>query len=150
MTRQPDLSEMDEYYERTRRPLVRIPDNRIGRMGCGCLLMAWFIALLLPCAMIWLAFGNSITLQHGDIPEPDQHPRFQIQLIMESDNRGLKITSSHITSTQADDLCIQNQVDYWLWQSDSSAAPATYCQCYERADDQAAWQFTRQIEGTCP
>jgi hypothetical protein len=140
MTDENQVDELADYYENSRKPLFTIPKNPIGRLGCGFGLLLWFIVLLLPCAMIFLAMGNTISIPNGNIPEPEQHPRFEIQLIMEIDNRGFK------TETK---LCINNDANYLLWQSDETAEDSQYCQCYERRDAASNWRFEEQYAGQC-
>lgn len=147
MTEEQQVDELAEYYENSRKPLFRIPKNPLGRLGCLVLVLLWFMVLLLPCGMIYLATGNSITIPNGDIPEPEQHPRLEIQLIMEIENRGLKLSSSSIASQSETELCINSSANYLLWQSDESATNSQYCQCYQRVDE--SWQFTEQYEGQC-
>ncbi|MGJ3240479.1 MAG: hypothetical protein ACFE0Q_17355 [Anaerolineae bacterium] len=151
MSQQPDQqpSDMDEYYQRTRKPLFTIPTSRVGRFGCGLVLMIWFVVLLLPITMLWLAVGNTISIPHFNIPEPELHPRFEVQLVMEIGNRGLKLTTTHISEQADTAICLENRVNYWLWQSDLTATPATYCQCYQRDNSASPWVFTEQIEATC-
>lgn len=149
MTQQPDMSEMDEYYERTRKPLFTVPDSLLGRAGCGVLVIVWFFVMLLPIAMLWLAFGNTIAIPQPNVPEPEQHPRLAIQLIMEIDNRGLKFTRSAVATADDTALCLESNINYALWQSDASAAPAIYCQCYTRPSTDADWQYERQLESAC-
>ncbi|MEO1646193.1 MAG: hypothetical protein AAFR67_13465 [Chloroflexota bacterium] len=149
MTQHPDMSEMDEYYERTRKPLFTLPDSPAGRAGCGALIALWFVVMLLPLAMMWLAFGNALTIPQPNAPEPDQQPRFQIELIMSIDNRGLKFTSSQVAQSADTTLCMESDTSYALWQSDDTATPATYCQCYTRQTTEDDWQFDRQLESAC-
>lgn len=149
MTEEQQVDELAQYYEESRKPLFRIPKHPLGRLGCGVLLVLWFAILLLPCAMIYLATGGSITIPNSNIPEPEQHPLFEIQLIMEVDNRGLKLSNSGIASETANQLCITSSVNYLLWESDSSASNSQYCQCYERADAEAEWIYSEQYEGVC-
>ena len=149
MTQQPDMSEMDEYYEQTRKPLFNIPNSPFGRFIFGILLVFWFIILLLPCGMLWLAVGNTITIARNNVPEPELHPRLEIQLIMEIDNRGLKFTSTDIDQRDDLNICIENNIDYFLWENDTSAVPASYCQCYQREDTESDWEFMEQLETAC-
>mgnify|MGYP006979900197 CR=1 FL=1 len=149
MTQKPDMSEMDEYYERTRKPLFKMPTSRAGRFGCGVLIMVWFLILLLPCAMVWLATGNTLSIPRNNVPEPELHPALEIQLIMEIDNRGFKITGTNINRIDDLNLCIENNINYLLWESDTTASPATYCQCYQRQDNQSEWEFLQQLESAC-
>lgn len=149
MTQQPDMSEMDEYYNETRKPLFNLPTSKFGRFGCGVLLVLWFIFLTLPCAMIWLAVGNTITVPHANIPEPELHPRLEIQLIMQIDNRGLKFTTTSISESDTLNICVENNINYFLWESDSSATSAIYCQCYQRESTESEWNFVQQLESVC-
>lgn len=143
------LSEMDEYYARTRRSLFR-PTTLRGKIGCGVLLVLWFVLLLLPCAMFWLATGHTFTIAHGgDVPEAEQHPRFEIRLIMETDNRGLQLFSSHVVRNGDNLLCVQADVNYILWQSSEDTPAVVYCDCYERSDTESMWLFVGTTNSTC-
>jgi hypothetical protein len=149
MTDENQVDELAEYYENSRKPLFSVPKNPLGRLGCGLLLVVWFVVLLLPCAMIYLAMGYTIFIPNGAIPEPEQHPRFEIQLIMEIDNRGFKLSSSSIASETESRLCINNDANYLLWQSDETAQDSQYCQCYERRTVESSWRFDEQYAGQC-
>lgn len=149
MTQQPDMTEMDEYYERTRKPLFTTPTSRVGRFGCGVIVFAWFLLLLTPCAMIWLGMGNTLSIPRVNVPEPELHPALEVQLIMEIDNRGLKFTTTGVNQSGDLNLCIQNNINYLLWESDTNSTPASYCQCYQRQDNQSDWEFTQQLESVC-
>lgn len=140
---------MDDYYERSRKPLFTIPKHPLGRLGCGLVLVGWFLLLLLPCAMIWLAVGNTITVPNNNLPEPEQHPAFQVQLLMEAKNRGLLIHTSGIANQSDEQLCIANSVNYLLWESDRTASDTQYCQCYTRPSVESAWEYSEQYEGLC-
>jgi hypothetical protein len=147
MSEEQQVDELAEYYENSRKPLFRIPQNPLGRLGCMAALVLWFAVLLLPCAMIYLAMGNSITIANNNIPEPEQHPLLELHLIMEIKNRGFRLSSSGIASQTESQLCINNSVTYLLWASDASATDSQYCQCYEAAN--GTWQFTEQYAGQC-
>jgi hypothetical protein len=149
MTEENQVDELADYYENSRKPLFTIPKHPLGRLGCGLLLIVWFMVLLLPCAMIYLAMGYTIFIPNGTIPEPEQHPRFEIQLIMEIENRGFKLSSSSIASETETQLCINNEANYLLWQSDETAQDSQYCQCYERRNVESSWRFDEQYAGQC-
>jgi hypothetical protein len=149
MTEENQRDELADYYENSRKPLFRMPKHPLGRLACGLVLIVWFLFLLLPCAMIYLAMGNPITIPNGSIPEPEQHPRFGIQLIMEIENRGLKLSSSSIASETETRLCIENRATYLLWEKDETATDSQFCQCYERSSADAAWNYIEQYEGQC-
>lgn len=149
MTQHPDMSEMDEYYERTRKPLFTFPDSPLGRAGCGTLVALWFVVLFVPLAMMWLALGNTITIPQPNAPEPDQQPRFQVELLMSIENRGFKFTSSQVAQNTDTTLCMESDISYALWQSDDDADSATFCQCYIRQTTEDDWQYDRQLESAC-
>lgn len=143
-------SEMDAYYERSRRPLITVPDSRFGKLGCGLLVVIWFAVLMLPCAMFWLATGNAFTLNHANVPEPQEHPLLQVQLIMDVDNRGLQISRSSIQQSSETNLCVSSQVNYLLWASDGDDLNVAFCQCYDRETANDAWTFVgTQSTGLC-
>lgn len=146
---EPDMTEMQDYYERTRRPLLVTPKSRLGKLGCGVALILWFMVLLLPCAFFVLATSGSIRIGHGDIPAPESHPRLEISLIMAPEQRGLQITRSVLTAGTATDQCIETYVSYALWQTDGSAASAVYCDCYERAATDAPWTLASTVYDAC-
>lgn len=138
------------YYERTRRSIIKVPQSRIGRIGCGIALIGWFALLLMPCALFYMASAGQITLHHANIPEPDSHPLVQVQLVMEPRNRGFSVTSSQPISTSDNAMCVQTEVRYLLWQSEADRSQnVTFCDCYERSSTEAEWSFTERVEGTC-
>lgn len=139
---QPEQSEMDAYYERSRRPLIRVPQSRIGRMGCYTLVILWFVVLMLPCAMIYFATGNALTIPHANVPEPAEHPLLRVQLIMEVDNRGFQVSRSRIQEESETELCVSSTVDYLLWQRQDDDLNVAFCQCYFRETPEDAWQFS--------
>lgn len=108
----------------------------------GCLfgLVVWFILMLLPLFFFILAVEGDITLHHrGDIPDKHEHPLFQISLIMTVDYRGFGITNSTLHHSGEDDICIETNVRYILWQGNGD--PATFCDCYTRAENDT-WSLT--------
>lgn len=125
------------------------PLSLLRRLGCGLMLVIWFGILSIPGAMFWLATGGDIRIPHGNIPDSEQHPLFQVNLIMDTDNRGLQFSRTSIQNIDDLSLCVQGNVSYLLWESDGTATPATYCQCYERANSEADWVFTTQALEAC-
>lgn len=135
-----------QYYERTRKPLIPSPKTRLGKIFFALGITLWFAILMLPCALFYMATVDEITFHHADVPRPDAHPMFRVQLIMEPDNRGFQITRSFIASSDANQQCLQTHVNYIFWQTNQSDTDAVFCDCYE--------QQTRQSLGTtmqpCP
>lgn len=139
--------EQKAYYERTRRPLLRVPTSRIGRLGCGVLVILWFVLLLTPCGLFFLATSNEIRIELPNVPDPQEHPLFSLGLVMDEFNRGIKMTRSQITSVSVQSLCVQTNVNYWRWQSDGTSDTLVFCQCYEKQGE--AWVFTTQSLDAC-
>jgi len=142
-------SEMDEYYRRTRRTVIPRPTTPLGRLGCGAALVVWFAVLLLPFAMFWLGSGRTITIPQGNIPDASDHPRLELRLIMDADNRGLQIKRAGVAERGDEALCIQESVSYLLWESDTNSDNALYCQCYERDSADADWSLSGTTDGAC-
>lgn len=58
-------------------------------------------------------------------------------LVSGPDNAGLAYESSAVTrgSRAGDSVCVRTKVRFFLWRSDDSARPASYCECFERQGD---------------
>lgn len=124
----------------------------IHRLGCGLLLVGWFILLMTPCALFYLAANGEIRLWHRDeVPQADVYPLLLISLISAVDHRGLRIENSSVALGGADEnaLCMQIHVRFILWESDENSQDAAYCDCYQRDDAAAAWQLDRTFGGAC-
>lgn len=126
--------------------------NPILRLGCGALLGCWFILLMLPCALFYLAANGEIRFWHRDVPQPHSHPLLLISLISAADSRGLRIENSSVVDSEGDEtsLCVQTDVRFVLWESDEGGdQDVSYCDCYRRADVAADWQLDRTFGGGC-
>lgn len=146
---QPDMTEQEAYYERTRRPIMTVPTSRPGRFLFGLMIGVWFLILLLPCAFFVLATSGSIRLNHGAVPEPETHPLFEMALIMSPEQRGLQLTRSVLSSGDATNQCVETYVSYVLWQTDGTDASVVYCDCYTRSDPQAVWTLASAVYTAC-
>lgn len=122
----------------------------IKRLGCGLLLVLWFTLLLTPCALFYLAANGEIRIWHSDIPEPSAHPRLLVELVSEVDYRGLQLTRSYSVGAPADNICIQTDVNFYLWESIEDELDTSYCDCYERSSAEDAWQLYQTVTDTCP
>ncbi len=126
--------------------------NPILRLGCGALIGCWFILLMLPCALFYLAANGEIRLWHGDVPQPHSHPLLLISLVSAAESRGLRIENSSIVASGDDEtsLCVQTDVRFVLWESDENGdQDVSYCDCYWRADTAADWRLDRTFGGGC-
>jgi hypothetical protein len=134
-----------DYYERTRKPLIPMPQSRFGKFIFALFVALWFVLLSLPCGLFYLATGGEITLSHAFAPEPESQPFFRMQLLMEPENRGFQLTRTLLLSQDQleSDLCVQTHVDYLLWQSDETAVSAVFCDCYDNnaSPDKPNWNF---------
>ena len=146
--RQPEVDEVEypeiEYVVREsprKRPLIQ-------RIGCGFALVIWFLFLLLPLVLFVLAIQGDITLRYGDdIPDRQTHPRFQIFLQMEPEVQGFQLTTSSIKRIDSENMCIQVNVRYVLWEGQGD--PATYCDCYTRESEETDWQLNGTTTNAC-
>lgn len=129
--------------------VVEKPQRRwYKRPGCILGLVIWLILILTPTFFIVVAVQGDITINHtGDIPDKGRYPRFQVKLIMEPDYRGFSITNSSINRDD-ESLCIEQNVNYVLWQGSGEAA--TFCQCYTRDIQEGEWVSAETITDSCP
>ena len=115
----------------------------IRRIGCGVLLVIWFLVLLLPCALIVLAVQQQIVISTGSAPGQET----RIWLISEPTERGFGISTASAISTDDHTLCVQTDVRFLLWAG--QADPLSYCECYARDNAGDAWSLTGSSEGSC-
>ncbi len=128
-----------EYVVKVKRPSLA------RRLGCFAMIGVWLVVMMIPFMLILLAVQGEIRLGHsGDVPDKHEHPLLQINLVMEIDFRGLNITHSSV-NRDGDDLCIQTNVRYLLWEGEGD--PATFCDCYTRQGDD--WQFAQTTMQAC-
>ncbi len=118
------------------------------RVGCGILVVLWFMILLLPIALFLLAVNGDITIpRRGDIPDSHEHPLIQASLVMEADFRGLRITNTSLNRIEEDNLCIQTNINFVMWQGDGE--PAVFCDCYVRQSSEDEWQLASTVLDRC-
>lgn len=124
----------------------------LSRLGCGFLLVIWFVVLLTPCALLYLASNGEIRIWHTDIPDPYEHPRLSIELVTEVDSRGLRVLNSSVVDAISDDdaLCVQTNVRFLLWQTDEDNQDVSFCDCYVRANADADWTLNQTLIDSCP
>ncbi len=121
------------------------------RVGCGLLLPLWFMLLMTPCALLYLAVNGEIRIWQEDVPDPYAQPRLLISLISELDDRGLRIETSSIIHSDADNLstCVETKVRFLLWESQGGNQDVTYCECYERVDLEPTRAWDRTYGNSC-
>jgi hypothetical protein len=130
-----------------RGPILPMPRTRRGKTFFALGLVIWFLLLMSPCALFWFASGGELILHHANIPDPVSHPLLQIGTISESDYRGLRITTSYVTTQTETNMCVETHANYLLWRSRGESPNTAFCDCYARAND--TWQFTTTTSGVC-
>jgi len=120
----------------------------LRRAGCALLIVLWFTFLLTPLLLFVLAIEGEITIAHGaGIPDRHEHPRLQIALVMEVDFRGLRITNSTIDRPGDNEMRVQTNVRFLLWQGEGE--PASFCDRYRRESPESSWQLESTVMGSC-
>jgi hypothetical protein len=103
--------------------------RKLQRVGCGSLVVIWFILLLTPCLFVVLATQREIVLTHSDIPNDD----FRVWLIQERGHHGIALSNSRRVSAANDAACILIDVRFIMWQG--TGDPNHYCSCYTRQNN---------------
>ncbi len=121
------------------------------RVGCGLLLPLWFMLLMMPCALLYLAVNGEIRIWQPGVPEPYAQPRLLVSLISEADDRGLRIETSSVFHADTDNLrtCVETKVRFLLWESQGGNQDVSYCECYERVDLESTWAWDRTYGNSC-
>lgn len=123
----------------------------IRRIGCWLIVACWFLLLLTPCALFYLAANGEIRFHQPDAPQPHAHPRLLITLINDPDNRGLQFLRSYRVGGASDnDVCMQTAVNYLLWAGAGGNQDVIYCECYARADNVSSWSLLATHISACP
>lgn len=120
------------------------------RFGCSLLIAVWFVILLTPCGLFYLAANGEIRLDHSQVPDPHAHPRLLISLIGESDDRGLRIEHSTIQAAINETaLCVDTSVTFLLWESSGGNQNVQFCDCYLRSDEGSSWDLKSTYGTAC-
>jgi hypothetical protein len=106
----------------------RIP-KPLKRLGCGVLLVAWFLLLLAPCLLFVLAVQRQIEITYSDVPQDS----LRIWSIQERDLRGIAVSNSRRVSAPNDVTCTIIDVRFLLWEGQADSSHQ--CSCYTRANN---------------
>jgi len=130
---------------------IKAKRSLLSRIGCTFFLAIWFVILLTPCALLYLASSGEIRISHSDIPDSYDHPRLSIELVTEVESRGLRIVNSSVVDNDLNDdlMCVQTNVRFLLWQTDEDNQDVSFCDCYERAPTESNWTFTQTQPDRC-
>jgi hypothetical protein len=107
------------------------------RFGCVLLLVGWFLFLLLPCAVLYLAMQGSIDLKYSNIPDDE----LRIWVISATTTRGLGISNVQRSLTSDGLICLSTNASFYIWQGKASPA-SHFCECYTQTGDQYALTLT--------
>lgn len=115
----------------------------LRRAGCIIGLVLWFLLLLAPCGLFYLATQGEIILTLNESP-----PQIlRIWLVMEAQQRGVGFSRPTVFADEASQtVCIQTEVSFLLWQGQGDDLASTYCDCYAQND---GWVLARTDEGAC-
>lgn len=130
-----DTPVLPELTTTRRRPLRRV--------GCIIGLLLWVLLMVAPCGLFLLATQGQFTLSLGSAP----HQEARLWLINEARVRGLALSLPSVHQTAANGLCVQVDTHFLLWAG--SGEPATFCECYTRANANADWTPTASYTGSC-
>ena len=113
----------------------------LRRIGCGVLIVLWFVILLLPCFAVVLATQHEIVLAHSDIPDDN----FHVWLIQEARQRGIAISNSSRVDGANGAICTVTDGRFLMWQG--QADPWHYCSCYTHQDNN--WSSIAEGDEAC-
>ena len=117
---------------------------RRRRVGCTCALIIWFVLLLTPCALLYFAVQQEVTVPLGSAPGQE----LRIWLLMEPRSRGVGISAGHVASENDSGLCVQTDTRYVLWAG--RPENVTFCECYTRLSVDQPWEYVSSMPGVCP
>jgi hypothetical protein len=121
---------------------VKLKTRRmLRRIGCGALIVLWFVVLMLPCLAVVLATQHEIVLTHSDIPDDN----FRIWLIQDAKQRGIAISNSTRVDGADGAICTVTDSKFLMWQG--QADPSHYCSCYAHQDNN--WSSIAEGDDAC-
>lgn len=114
------------------------------RLGCYGMIIVWFLLLLAPCGLFYLATQGEVTITFQESP-----PQIvRIWLINEVERRGIGFSRpSLFVDVASQTACIQTDVQFLLWQGHADNLTTSYCECYSRDGD--SWTFSGSSGGEC-
>ncbi len=142
-----DAPEVEFESSESELPSAPAPRRRgpLRRIGCGLILALWFLLLLTPCALVYLATKGEVTIPTGSVPGQE----VRLWLMTEDRNRGIGISTASVSGGNGTtDICLQTDVRYLLWAGHGDNS--TYCECYTRPGADASWtSAAATVQGAC-
>ncbi|MBL8164601.1 MAG: hypothetical protein JNJ61_21605 [Anaerolineae bacterium] len=116
--------------------------SRLRRLGCWLALVLWFVLLVTPCGLLYLATQNELQISLGELPGQT----LRVWLVNESRLRGIAISSPSLVGNNSDgEVCLQTQVSFVLWMGEGEGS--RFCDCFARDGDR--WALTSTSAGEC-
>lgn len=137
---------MSEEPEETSTLAAPVSTRRhpLRRAGCAIGLLLWAVFMIAPCFLCVLATQGQITISLGSAP--DQQAR--IWLLNEAHERGIGISWPSARYSQDEKtVCVQTDTRFVLWAG--TGQPATYCECFIRANTDAVWTTNPTSNKSC-
>lgn len=145
MTDQPEPTKPTEPGANPPAPPAPRRRHPLRRIGCTIVLVLWFLLLLTPCLLFYMASQGEISVRLGNLPDQS----LRIWLVTEPQQRGIGVSSPAVArAADGNTACLQMTVHYWLWYGEAEEA-VQYCECFSRADRDADWTMTEMESGTC-
>ncbi len=123
------------------------PAKLVRRVGCGALVILWFLFLLTPCFVIVLATQGEIVLTHSDLPGH----AFRVWSISERGLRGIAFSTARRVSAENDISCTVADVRFLMWEVSAefaeSVRPSHQCSCYARQGN--LWNSVAEGQEAC-
>jgi hypothetical protein len=116
--------------------------SRLRRCGCWLALLFWFVLLVTPCGLLYLATQNELAISLGDLPGQT----LRVWLVNEARLRGIAISSPAVVGQDSSGaICLQTQVSFVLWMGEGDGS--RFCDCFAREGDD--WALTSTSAGDC-
>ncbi|MCB9451705.1 MAG: hypothetical protein H6672_09710 [Anaerolineaceae bacterium] len=125
-------------------PERRARRSPLRRVGCLVAIVLWFLVLLAPCGLFYLATQGEIALTLSQSPPQT----LRVWLVMEAGQRGIGFSHPSIVANVANQtVCVQTDVTFLLWEGQADDLASTYCDCY--AQGSGLWTLTNTGTGLC-
>lgn len=116
--------------------------SRLQRCGCWLGLSLWFVLLVTPCGLLYLATQNEVAISLGDLPGQT----LRVWLVNEARLRGIAISSPSVVGERdSGEVCLQTQVSFVLWMGEGEGS--RFCDCFARVEN--GWVLTGTSAGDC-
>jgi len=106
--------------------------------------LLWVVILLIPLSVMLLAIRGEFRF---DLPGDAPNREMRVWMVMEKDQRGIAYSRPFVVDRDTEEIAVQTNVRYMLWEGDSETV--SYCQSYTREGAAASWAMAGSTEGAC-